>query len=594
MTRFDLTNLPSMSHLVKPVIKSLYEKYVDNYENTVITDVFYLQVGRVSRDNSLRVADGEFTIPCVLGSAISRTGFGSEINRIVRIDKCRLGILNNAEKTRPYLRVESWSDAGPGTPMVKLPPSILVSDFSENKAPTTASKSPSTTSATSVPRTCNPIESISPFINKFTFLARASKKSDVREYTSKQSNDKGRLFNCTFTDETGDIKATGFNDSVDKFYDQIIDGQQYYVSEMDVRKANPRFNTTSHDFELFFTADTKIEPAYDAKVALPTVFFKFVPSIADLSDLPIDSTVDVAGIATRIGDTQVITSKSSNIPYTKRDITIADDSGMEIELTLWGVDAEEFNHPVGTVVAVKGARLGEFRGRTLSATRSSQVVIDPDEKTAHKLKGWWRATSGTGVEFTRVGESEQAKAKESKKSPRYTVNKVLTERHGMSDQAEFFEVKARVSTIFTRNVAYPSCTNGDCRKKVTNMGMEWRCEKCEVNIQEPAYRYLLTMIVSDVSSEETGLQVSVFDEVGRTLYGDKAAEFQLLLENGGDGFNIPLSNALKEIQGEEYIWNIKASLDMYQGQERARYNALSVRKPDPITEGSRLLSELGF
>lgn len=585
-----------MTELVRPVLLELFQKHRANLQDADITEPVFLQITKFRSDPGilkLRLSDGQFSVAATPVLHLE-AGFG-ELQRVVKLTKFKLG-LTTMPHQRLYVRIDDWEDAAPCNQIIGHPSGLTIAHvFGEQGAAETAPPASSTPSTASAPKAAPKrkdlvsIESVSPFVHKWTILARASKKSDVRTFSRNQTDEKGRLFNCIFTDETGDISATAFGDRVDEFYDKIVDGQQYYLTGLDVRKANAKFNSTSHDFELMFSRDSKVEPAGDAQISLPTVFFKFVPSIAELAKIPIDSTVDVAGVALRVNDVQTITSRSSNIPYTKRDIVLADDSGAEITLTLWGVEAEEFNSPVGTVVAVKGARLGEFRGRTLSATRSAQVVLDPDEKTAHKLKGWWKATSGTDVKFQPVADVSSGS-----RAPRLTINGIVSERHGMSANAEFFEVKARVATIYSRNVAYPSCTNGDCRKKVVDTGAGWRCEKCDVTISEPRYRYMLTFVVSDATCEDTGLQVSVFDEVGHILYGDRALEFQTLLDNGGDGFNAPLSTALKCIQGEEFIWNVKGSLDVYMGQERTRYTASSVRKPEPIEEGSTMLAEMGF
>ncbi len=39
-----------------------------------------------------------------------------------------------------------------------------------------------------------------------------------------------------------------------------------------------------------------------------------------------------------------------------------DSSKFEVRLTLWGKQAEQFNTPVGTVIAFKGVRVNDFQG----------------------------------------------------------------------------------------------------------------------------------------------------------------------------------------------------------------------------------------
>jgi hypothetical protein len=84
------------------------------------------------------------------------------------------------------------------------------------------------------------------------------------------------------------------------------------------------------------------------------------------------------------------------VQIVKREITIVDNTGMSVRLTLWGRTAENFN-PGGTaedgsatqpVIAFKGVRVGDFGGRSLSMMSSSTMMVDPDIDEAHTLRGW--------------------------------------------------------------------------------------------------------------------------------------------------------------------------------------------------------------
>ena len=58
-----------------------------------------------------------------------------------------------------------------------------------------------------------------------------------------------------------------------------------------------------------------------------------------------------------------------------------DNTKTQISLTLWGEDAQNFDHSkyLGEIIAVKGARLGTFNGRSLSASYGSNVSFQIDQ-----------------------------------------------------------------------------------------------------------------------------------------------------------------------------------------------------------------------
>jgi replication factor A1 len=76
----------------------------------------------------------------------------------------------------------------------------------------------------------------------------------------------GKLFNVTFMDETGEIRATAFNMIADELYPQLQEGKVYYVSKARVNLAKKKFSNLSNDYELGLEKGTEIE-----EVCIPQV-----------------------------------------------------------------------------------------------------------------------------------------------------------------------------------------------------------------------------------------------------------------------------------------------------------------------------------
>jgi len=58
---------------------------------------------------------------------------------------------------------------------------------------------------------------------RWTIQVRVTYKSDIKEWHNQRGQ--GRLFTVHFVDESGEIRATGFNDQVDAFYDKLKEGK---------------------------------------------------------------------------------------------------------------------------------------------------------------------------------------------------------------------------------------------------------------------------------------------------------------------------------------------------------------------------------
>ena len=106
--------------------------------------------------------------------------------------------------------------------------------------------------------TIYPSEAISPYTHKWTIKARCTSKSPIK--TWHRSNSEGKLFSVNLLDDSGEIKATGFNDQCELLYDLFQEGSVYYISSpCRVQIAKKQFSNLNNDYELTFERDTIIE-----------------------------------------------------------------------------------------------------------------------------------------------------------------------------------------------------------------------------------------------------------------------------------------------------------------------------------------------
>merc|ERR1712216_1044557 len=64
---------------------------------------------------------------------------------------------------------------------------------------------------------------------------------------------------------------------------------------------------------------------------------------------------------------------------------------MGIKLTLWDdhIHLVDENDTAAKCLAVKGVRISDFGGRSLSTMRNSMAEVSPDLPAAHALRGWY-------------------------------------------------------------------------------------------------------------------------------------------------------------------------------------------------------------
>lgn len=102
-------------------------------------------------------------------------------------------------------------------------------------------------------------------------------------------------------------------------------------------------------------------------------------------------TIDAIGVVINIGTLAQVNIKQSGAVKDRRNIIIADESSLSIQISLWGTNAHNASYVIGQVVALRGARVSDYNGKSLnSGDEHSQMFIDPDHKRVKELKAWWR------------------------------------------------------------------------------------------------------------------------------------------------------------------------------------------------------------
>ncbi|KAJ3724739.1 hypothetical protein C8R42DRAFT_640675 [Lentinula raphanica] len=185
----------------------------------------------------------------------------------------------------------------------KIGEPVLVETNANSEAPTPAVETPlrrqpsaQSTSITNIPAlsVCPPpqrgnwlpIEGLGPYQNYWTIKARITQKSELKSYSNARGE--GKVFNVTFMDETGEIRATAFNAIADNLYPKLEEGKVYYVSKGKVNLAKKKFSNVQNDFEITLEAKSEIEECLETS-NLPMIKYSFV-TLQELQKLPKDST----------------------------------------------------------------------------------------------------------------------------------------------------------------------------------------------------------------------------------------------------------------------------------------------------------------
>jgi len=424
-----------------------------------------------------------------------------------------------------------------------------------------------------------PIASLTPYQNRWTIRARVTNKSAIRNYSNARGE--GKLFSADLVDESGEIRATGFNDVVDKHYELLEKGKVYYFTKGTLKTANKQYSSLKNDYEMTMNNDTVIELCTE-ECDLPQLQFDF-KQIKDVEQVNKDALVDIVGVVKTAGDISQITTKANNRQVSKRDLSIVDQSGAAINATLWGGEAEKFEEYAtrNPVVAIKGAKVSDFGGRSLSILNSSIFHVNPDIPEAHQLRGWFDSggmnEQATSLSGQRMEGTSGGKFK--------TIAQIKDENLGMGQKADYFNVRAYCAFLRKENCMYQACPSAECNKKVTEENGQYRCEKCDRTYPDFKYRLILSSNIADFSGNQW---VTSFQESAEAMLGVTAKQ----LGDYKDNDEVQFDRVFAEASFKPFIFTLRAKMETYQDDLKLKCSSVKASSLNYKQESKRLLEEI--
>lgn len=434
-----------------------------------------------------------------------------------------------------------------------------------------------------------PVKMLDRYLNRWTIRVRCSSKSPPKEYNG-GSNGGGRLFSVTFLDETGEIRATMFNDAMDKFYPILNEGCMYVISNGKLKFANKKFTSVKHAYELTLNVDATVIPV-DSIDTVPNVRFDFTP-IDNIQECKKDDMIDVVGVVIATKAATTIATKKGDTA--RRNVTLADNSGRAIELTLWGDQSNSFDavleqygaHPI---IALKGVRVSDFGGRSLSAMTTTEFEVDPAIEDANAVRAWWPTVPDEGRHLPNLsGGGGSGGGGAGAASREKTLASIQLESMGTAQQ-DYLTVPNVWVTQFKRDgtLWYKACANPDCkgRKVFEESTGNFKCHTCGgVN------NYRLRWVCNFTAFDHTGREyISGFGDAGVTLLGVEAENINQHIESGRTDL---VNNVFEEHRFKSYSMRLGVKQEEYQGTMRNKVSVQSLTPIDFVADSERLLNRI--
>jgi replication factor A1 len=386
-------------------------------------------------------------------------------------------------------------------------------------------------------------------------------------------------------DETGEMRATGFNQDADRLGALFEIGKCYQIRGGRIKPANRRFSHLNNDYELTFGHETEAVEIEDSGSVAKQKFDYVDFARFEAMDKE-NAFVDVLAVITDIQELSSIVTKKDQRELKKRELELMDKSNIAVRCTLWGKDAMNFNHPAGSIISIKAASLRDFQGASLSAGMSAVIEVNPDSEEAHDLRVWYDTEGKTSapIRIARTGGGGGGGG-----DRRIMLSQIKDENMGMSPdgKADYFLTKATITFVRkSENMMYKACASADCNKKVIEENdSEYRCEKCNRTMDNFKWRIIPGFSVCDPTGQTW---VSAFSEVAEKIFGHATQEMGETRETNPEQFE-------KIIEGAFFktvMMKCRAKAEVYNDESRVKVTLNEVWPVDPVVESKYLIEQI--
>ncbi len=449
---------------------------------------------------------------------------------------------------------------------------------------------------------CTPIANLNMYQNRWTIRARVTTKSDIRTWSNAKGE--GSLFSIELLDSSHmDIRATFFKEAVDKFYTLLQIGKVYTLSGGRLKVASQQYNTCKSQYEITFDQNSEIHLDNDVGDIQEQVY-DFI-KIANLEQFDANKFVDILAIVKYVGEPTSLMSKKSGQELTKCDLTLVDDSDVEVTLTVWGDKAQRapIDYAHCPVVAFRRARVSDYGGKSLSAS-DGPIIVLPDVPQAFQLQEWWKASGSLQGSTTikSLSTSAGGAGKMDSLTERKDIASIKRDNlgYGSPDKPDWISFKGTITFLKKDKEGgawYTACPNDKepCQNRYkvnqTTDG-QWHCEKCHSTYATCVRRWIFSGTVADDTSNTW---VSLFNDQAEVLLKATADEVFATTSSaadGGGGDQDKYDSYFSQATNTEWIFKCKVKNEMVGDESRVKTSVYSMLPVDHVKESRDLLAAL--
>ena len=182
------------------------------------------------------------------------------------------------------------------------------------------------------------------------------------------------------------IKGSFFKDISEKWFNNLELNSIYLISNGKIVNRNEIYNKINFPYEIIFDINSNFNIVNDN--SLNSLNFNFI-KIIDIKNLNLNEKIDIIGLVKEIKPIKTVVTKKNQI-ISLKNIIIFDDSNSNLEISLWGEEAEKFDCNLFDVICLKNPKINFFKNEIKISISLNFLILNPEISETIFLKNWWK------------------------------------------------------------------------------------------------------------------------------------------------------------------------------------------------------------
>ena len=291
-----------------------------------------------------------------------------------------------------------------------------------------------------------------------------------------------KLLEVIATDGQAKARLLAWGSIAQFFHTKIKEKQTYLFENAQVKATPSRYlKADMIPFDITLNSGASVSPK-KASIKIPEPNFSKI----DVLQSMINQRTNIKALIIDYDESASDVTLHNESVTTKRELTVADDTGFKIQATLWGETATTFEPELGEAVMIENVLIKSYQQ---NVTASVDKIVYCNDLHGQELEFWYERHGDDGIQQLSAAPKRRLSTSE------YPLLDDVSSLSSIED-GSYVKIRDKIKSVeFTE---YDGCNTS--KTSVVQMGSNNFCPKCNKTDVSTAQKFVFTLSLSKFST----------------------------------------------------------------------------------------------